>query len=80
MLAPSQIPAVWPILKVVNTMEKKAPATIHDLASMANARWLAAVLEPARNDARALPDTDTVERMRERIFGERARKARTLAA
>ena len=61
-------------------MTTEAPAPISSIQDASTARWLARALEPARARVLAAPTDDALERIRARIFGERPRKARTLAA
>jgi hypothetical protein len=83
-LAPEQIPAPPPMLKLMKaaTMTEKTPATVTDIESASTARWLRRALAPARARVAAGPTEDAVERMRAQIFGEDTpkKRARTLAA
>jgi hypothetical protein len=54
--------------------------TIAHIQDASTARWLARALEPARARVLAEPTDEAIERIRGRIFGERPRKTRTLAA
>jgi hypothetical protein len=59
------------------TTESPAVTSIEDAAA---ARWLMRALAPVRNRVLAEPSDEALERIRARVFGERPRKARTLAA
>lgn len=65
-------------------MTTETPAAISSIQDAVTARWLTRALEPVRARVLAEPSDETIERIRGRIFGERAstggRKTRTLAA
>ena len=61
-------------------MTTKTPAPVTSIQDATTARWLARALEPARARVLAEPTDEAIERIRGRIFGERPRKTRTLAA
>jgi hypothetical protein len=53
------------------TTDTQRPTTnISELEDSATARWLKDTLEPARNEVKAVPTAEAVNRMRERVFGE----------
>ncbi|HYM14421.1 MAG TPA: hypothetical protein VEZ14_02555 [Dehalococcoidia bacterium] len=57
-------------------MTTQRSATVTDIEDAASARWLAKLLAPARARIQAAPDADAIARIRERVLGERAAKAR----
>ena len=61
-------------------MTTETPAAITNIQDASTARWLARALESARARVLAEPSDEAIERIRGRIFGERPRKTRTLAA
>ena len=65
-------------------MTTETPAAITNIQDASTARFVARALAPARDRVLAEPTDEALERIRARIFGERAavggRKTRTLAA
>jgi hypothetical protein len=55
-------------------MNTKQPAAITDIEDAATVRWLARTLASARAESRREPSEAAIDRMRERIFGETARR------
>jgi len=62
-------------------MDKKIPAKVTPLEAVAAEKWLTATLAAVRAVVKTTPSPAAIDRMRERVFGLRARKpSRTLAA
>ena len=63
-------------------MTAKTPANVTTLEEAASVRWLSATLENARVDVRSVPTAEAVDRIRERVLGEPARRKaqRSIAA
>lgn len=53
-------------------MTTKTPANVSTMEEAASARWLAATLEHARIDVQRVPTAEAVDRIRQRVLGERA--------
>jgi hypothetical protein len=64
------------------TMTTTAPDNVTAFEDAANSRWLAERLAPARARVQQEPTEDAVERIRARVFGDRAarKKQRKIAA
>ncbi len=63
-----------------NPKTTETPAAITSIEDASAARWLASALEPARARGATEPTDEAIERIRARVFGERPRRAGTLAA
>ena len=63
-------------------MTANTPANITTIEEGASARWLTATLENARIDVKSVPTAEAVDRIRERVLGEPARRKaqRSIAA
>ena len=55
-------------------MNKKIPAEVTVLQAVAAEKWLTATLATVRAEVRTTPSAAAVERMHERVFGDRVRK------
>jgi hypothetical protein len=64
------------------TTTTTAPENVTAFEDAANSRWLAERLAPARARVQHQPTDDAVERIRDRIFGDRVprKKQRKIAA
>jgi hypothetical protein len=61
-------------------MVTRTPAAITNIEEASTARWLARTLAADRARVLSEPSDAAVERIRARLFGERSKKERTLAA